>query len=102
MAQSLADGGPLGIPATDHMDPSCEKRARRMRSNQESARRSRRRKQEHMNELETQRLVKENQKYEDFFVKNITLKTDIKKLRARMSGFPQCLFVAFYSEEFEG
>jgi len=89
MAQSEADGGPLGIPAlpplqkrsgaqvgqatsgssrdesddddfegdieiTENMDPANAKRARRMLSNRESARRSRRRKQAQMSELETQ------------------------------------------------
>ncbi|KAE8720780.1 Histone acetyltransferase [Hibiscus syriacus] len=39
---------------TDNMDPADAKRARRMLSNRESARRSRRRKQAHMNELEAQ------------------------------------------------
>ncbi|XP_022758321.1 basic leucine zipper 25 isoform X2 [Durio zibethinus] len=39
---------------TDNMDPADAKRARRMLSNRESARRSRRRKQAQMNELEVQ------------------------------------------------
>ncbi|XP_035550839.1 light-inducible protein CPRF2-like isoform X1 [Juglans regia] len=73
------------------------KRARRMLSNRESARRSRSRKQAHMNELETQvsqlraenstlleRLSDMNQKYEQSGVDNRILKADIEALRANV------------------
>ncbi|MBA0852803.1 hypothetical protein Goshw_009988 [Gossypium schwendimanii] len=82
---------------TDNMDPADAKRARRMLSNRESARRSRRRKQAHMNELEAQvgqlrvehstllkSLTDTNHKYDEAAVDNRILKADIETLRAKM------------------
>ncbi|XVE73027.1 hypothetical protein DITRI_Ditri11bG0085200 [Diplodiscus trichospermus] len=73
------------------------KRARRMRSNRESARRSRRRKQAHMNELEAQvgqlrvehstllnRLTDMNHKYDEAAIDNRILNADIETLRAKV------------------
>ncbi|OMO78409.1 hypothetical protein CCACVL1_14431 [Corchorus capsularis] len=85
------------IETTENMDPADVKRARRMRSNRESARRSRRRKQAHMNELEAQvgqlrvehstllkRLTDMNHKYDEAAVDNRILKADIETLRAKV------------------
>ncbi|XP_022758320.1 basic leucine zipper 25 isoform X1 [Durio zibethinus] len=82
---------------TDNMDPADAKRARRMLSNRESARRSRRRKQAQMNELEVQvghlrvehstllkRLTDMNHKYDEAAVDNRILKADIETLRAKV------------------
>ncbi|KAK4763099.1 hypothetical protein SAY86_008867 [Trapa natans] len=82
---------------TENLDPAEVKRVRRMQSNRESARRSRRRKQEHMNELETQvgqlkvehttllkRLTDINHKYDEASVDNRILKADIETLRAKV------------------
>ncbi|KAK8635849.1 hypothetical protein V6N13_004564 [Hibiscus sabdariffa] len=82
---------------TDNMDPADSKRARRMLSNRESARRSRRRKQAHMNELEAQvgqlrvehstllkTLSDTNHKYDEAAVDNRILKADIETLRAKV------------------
>ncbi|XP_034690669.1 light-inducible protein CPRF2-like isoform X2 [Vitis riparia] len=82
---------------TDNMDPADEKRARRMLSNRESARRSRRRKQEHLSELETQvsqlgvenssllkRLTDVNQKFNEAAVDNRVLKADVETLRTKV------------------
>ncbi|KAM6565223.1 hypothetical protein CsatB_025221 [Cannabis sativa] len=81
----------------DNLDPSDTKRARRMLSNRESARRSRRRKQAQMSELETQvgqlrvehstllkRLSDVNHKYDNAAVDNRILKADIETLRAKV------------------
>ncbi|KAK8918479.1 Light-inducible protein CPRF2 [Platanthera zijinensis] len=81
----------------ENMDPSDAKRFRRMLSNRESARRSRRRKQAHLNELETQvsqlriensslvnRLTDINQKYNEAAVDNRILKADVETLRAKV------------------
>ncbi|KAH6783175.1 hypothetical protein C2S52_008134 [Perilla frutescens var. hirtella] len=80
-----------------NMDPADTKRMRRMLSNRESARRSRRRKQAHMTERETQvsqlrgenasllkRLTDINQKYNESAVDNRVLKADVETLRAKV------------------
>ncbi|KAL6989486.1 Light-inducible protein cprf2 [Sarracenia purpurea var. burkii] len=80
-----------------NMDPSDAKRARRMLSNRESARRSRRRKQAHLTELETQvsqlrvensslveRLTDISHKYNEASVDNRVLKADVETLRAKV------------------
>ncbi|KAI4329734.1 hypothetical protein MLD38_028084 [Melastoma candidum] len=82
---------------TENKDPAEDKRMRRMQSNRESARRSRRRKQVQMNELETQvgqlkvehstllkRLTDINHNYDEASVDNRILKADIETLRAKV------------------
>ncbi|CAO2833010.1 unnamed protein product [Amaranthus hypochondriacus] len=82
---------------TDNMDPADVKRVKRMLSNRESARRSRRRKQAHLTELETQvsqlrgenssllkRLTDVSQKFNDAAVDNRVLKADVETLRAKV------------------
>ncbi|CAA0816756.1 Basic leucine zipper 63 [Striga hermonthica] len=82
---------------TQNMDPSDAKRMRRMLSNRESARRSRRRKQVHLTELETQvsqlkvenssllkRFTDISQKYNEAAVDNRVLKADVETLRAKV------------------
>ncbi|XP_022771193.1 light-inducible protein CPRF2-like [Durio zibethinus] len=82
---------------TDNMDPADARRARRILSNRESARRLRRRKQAHMNELEVQvgqlrvehstllkHLTDMNHKYDEAAVDNRILKADIETLRAKV------------------
>ncbi|XP_039067360.1 light-inducible protein CPRF2-like [Hibiscus syriacus] len=81
----------------ENMDPADTKRVRRMLSNRESARRSRRRKQAHLTELETQvaqlrvenanllkRLNDISQKYNAAAVDNRVLKADVETLRAKV------------------
>ncbi|KFK34704.1 hypothetical protein AALP_AA5G180800 [Arabis alpina] len=81
----------------DNGDPTDKKRARRMLSNRESARRSRRRKQEQMNEFDTQvgqlrvehstllsRLSDMNHKYDAAAVDNRILRADIETLRTKV------------------
>ncbi|KAJ1385132.1 Basic-leucine zipper domain [Sesbania bispinosa] len=85
------------INMTGNMNPADAKRVRRMLSNRESARRSRRRKQAHLTELETQvsqlrgensslmkRLTDVSQKYNDAAVDNRVLKADVETLRAKV------------------
>ncbi|KAJ6832804.1 light-inducible protein CPRF2-like [Iris pallida] len=85
------------LEMTDNMDPGDAKRVRRMLSNRESARRSRRRKQAHLSELEQQvsqlrvenssllkRLTDVNQKYNEAAVDNRILKADVETLRAKV------------------
>lgn len=80
-----------------NVDPSDMKRMRRMLSNRESARRSRRRKQAHLSDLEmqVQQLRVENsslfkqlneitQKFNDAAVDNRVLKSDVEALRAKV------------------
>ncbi|KAL3381676.1 hypothetical protein AABB24_001675 [Solanum stoloniferum] len=82
---------------TQGTDPADMKRVRRMLSNRESARRSRRRKQAHLTELETQvsqlrvenssllkRLTDISQKYNESAVDNRVLKADVETLRAKV------------------
>ncbi|KAA8544920.1 hypothetical protein F0562_019685 [Nyssa sinensis] len=82
---------------TQNMDPVDAKRVRRMLSNRESARRSRRRKQAHLTELENQvaqlrvenssllkRLTDISQKYNEAAVDNRVLKADVETLRAKV------------------
>ncbi|PKU65481.1 bZIP transcription factor RISBZ2-like [Dendrobium catenatum] len=82
----------------ENMDPGDAKRFRRMLSNRESARRSRRKKQAHLSELETQvsqlrvenssllkRLTDMSQKYNETLVENRILKADAETLRAKVT-----------------
>ncbi|KAM2139401.1 hypothetical protein ACFX1Q_011319 [Malus domestica] len=81
----------------ENMDPADVKRVRRMLSNRESARRSRRRKQAHVTDLEGQvsqlrvenssllkRLTDSDKKYNEVAVDNRVLKADIETLRAKV------------------
>ncbi|KAJ4828613.1 hypothetical protein Tsubulata_004973 [Turnera subulata] len=87
-------------------DPADAKRARRMQSNRESARRSRRRKQEQLSDLETQvgalrdertslltRFTDINQKCDEASVDNRILKADIETLRAKGVMLQGTMFV---------
>ncbi|KAK4773103.1 hypothetical protein SAY87_028122 [Trapa incisa] len=82
---------------TENLDPADAKRVRRMLSNRESARRSRRRKQAHLTELETQvsqlraenssllkQLSEISQKFNEAAVDNRVLKADVETLRAKV------------------
>ncbi|CAN8265456.1 unnamed protein product [Cochlearia groenlandica] len=85
------------VDGETNMNPTNAKRVRRMLSNRESARRSRRRKQAHLSELETQvsqlrvensKLVKGltdiTQTFNDASVENRVLKANIETLRAKV------------------
>ncbi|CAM6085000.1 unnamed protein product [Calypogeia fissa] len=80
-----------------NLEPGNEKRVKRMLSNRESARRSRRRKQAHLNELESQvaqlrvqnstfaeSLHATNQKLKDASKDNLQLKTYVEMLKAKL------------------
>eukprot|EP00249_Psilotum_nudum_P010285 c22449_g1_i1 orf=364-1863(+) len=80
-----------------NLDPSEIKRLRRMLSNRESARRSRRRKQAHLSDLEMQvaqlrvensslfkQLTEISQKFNEAAVDNRVLKSDVEALRAKV------------------
>ncbi|XP_027160960.1 light-inducible protein CPRF2 isoform X1 [Coffea eugenioides] len=95
--ESDEDEGEEEIEVTENMDPADAKRMRRMLSNRESARRSRRRKQAHLTELETQvsqlrvenssllkRLTDISTKYNEAAVDNRVLKADVETLRAKV------------------
>ncbi|XP_027107384.1 light-inducible protein CPRF2 isoform X2 [Coffea arabica] len=95
--ESDEDEGEEEIEAAENMDPADAKRMRRMLSNRESARRSRRRKQAHLTELETQvsqlrvenssllkRLTDISTKYNEAAVDNRVLKADVETLRAKV------------------
>ncbi|KAK9083590.1 hypothetical protein Scep_030061 [Stephania cephalantha] len=95
--QSDDEDGEGETEINDNMDPADVKRVRRMLSNRESARRSRRRKQAHLSELETQvsqlrvenssllkRLTDISQKYNEAAVDNRILKADVETLRAKV------------------
>ncbi|XP_030473145.1 light-inducible protein CPRF2 [Syzygium oleosum] len=97
-SRDLSDDDEVGETATtDHLAPADAKRVRRMLSNRESARRSRRRKQAHLTELETQvaqlraenstllkRLSDISQNYNVAAVDNRVLKADVETLRAKV------------------
>ncbi|KZV47313.1 hypothetical protein F511_07736 [Dorcoceras hygrometricum] len=95
--QSDDDEAEGDTETTQNRDPADAKRVRRMLSNRESARRSRRRKQAHLTELETQvgqlrvenssllkRLTDISQKYNEAAVDNRVLKADVETLRAKV------------------
>ncbi|XP_010324786.1 light-inducible protein CPRF2 isoform X2 [Solanum lycopersicum] len=95
--QSEDDEAEGEAETTQSTDPTDVKRVRRMLSNRESARRSRRRKQAHLTELETQvsqvrvenssllkRLTDISQKYNEAAVDNRVLKADVETLRAKV------------------
>ncbi|EES16316.1 light-inducible protein CPRF2 isoform X2 [Sorghum bicolor] len=82
----------------ENTDPTNAKKMRRMLSNRESARRSRKRKQAHLNDLESQvsRLTSENasllkrladmtQKYKDASLDNKNLTVDIETMRRKVN-----------------
>ncbi|KAL7157796.1 hypothetical protein ABFS83_02G101100 [Erythranthe nasuta] len=83
--------------ANQNLGPADPKRVRRMLSNRESARRSRRRKQAHLTDLESQvgqlrvenssllkRLTDISHKYNEAAVDNRVLKADVETLRAKV------------------
>ncbi|CAL9211014.1 unnamed protein product [Musa hybrid cultivar] len=112
-SQTPTRGKPVASGSTTHLSDDDEleeeadttknadgvhmKRMKRMLSNRESARRSRRRKQEHLNELEAQvsqlrvenssllkRLTNMNEKYNEAAADNRVLKADVETLKAKV------------------
>ncbi|WMV40375.1 hypothetical protein MTR67_033760 [Solanum verrucosum] len=84
-------------PCEESTDPSDIKRIRRQASNRESARRSRRRKQAHLADLESQvdqfrgenetlfkQLADATQQYKDSLTNNRVLKSNVEELRAKV------------------
>ncbi|XP_064972588.1 light-inducible protein CPRF2 isoform X2 [Musa acuminata AAA Group] len=111
MKNSTVSGKPVASGSTTHLSDDDEleeeadttknadgvhmKRMKRMLSNRESARRSRRRKQEHLNELEVsqlrvenssllKRLTNMNEKYNEAAADNRVLKADVETLKAKV------------------
>ncbi|KAH0940003.1 LOW QUALITY PROTEIN: hypothetical protein HID58_007464 [Brassica napus] len=98
MSSAITSGSELsGDEEETNMNPTNVKRVKRMLSNRESARRSRRRKQAHLSELETQvsQLRVENsnlmkgltdvtQTFNEAAVENRVLKANIETLRAKV------------------
>ncbi|KAG9159541.1 hypothetical protein Leryth_026135 [Lithospermum erythrorhizon] len=91
-----SDDDEVDCGTIESLDPADAKRRRRMLSNRESARRSRRRKQAHLTELETKvselrvenssltkRLTDASTKYNEVVVDNRVLKADVETLRAK-------------------
>ncbi|TXG48101.1 hypothetical protein EZV62_027395 [Acer yangbiense] len=96
---SSRDQSEDGDATTDNIDPADAKPVQRTLPNRQSARRSRRRKQAHLTELELETHVSQlrdenssllkrstdiNQKYKEAAVKNRVLKTDVETMRAKM------------------
>ncbi|KAF7063542.1 hypothetical protein CFC21_070059 [Triticum aestivum] len=92
--QSDDDDGDL----EENTDPASAKRVKRMLSNRESARRSRKRKQAHQNDIESQvtqlradnasllkRLTDMTQKYKEAFLGNRNLTVDIETMRRKVN-----------------
>ncbi|KAK0579171.1 hypothetical protein LWI29_022150 [Acer saccharum] len=96
---SSRDQSEDGDATTDNIDPADAKPVQRTLPNRQSARRSRRRKQAHLTELELETQVSQlrdenssllkrstdiNQKYKEAAVKNRVLKADVETMRAKM------------------